>query len=207
MPIWRLQASWQLDTALPRDKVVITPHFDDKGATTDPQNLCDDLLSGILAITPFAGEVQVKAYDAQGTVPVYPQGDALVQKGLSASWAAPREIAVCLSFYSQRNVKRQRGRLYMPAGFLGQVSLGLRPPSPLPKMESMVTLLKDLGGVDVDWCVYSRVLDRAFPVTNWWYDNEWDVQRSRGGRSTLRVLGTTSEAAGDEPATHTESMV
>ena len=27
MSIWRLQVAYQLDTAFPRDKMVITPHF------------------------------------------------------------------------------------------------------------------------------------------------------------------------------------
>jgi hypothetical protein len=194
MPVWRLQTSWQLDTAAPKDRVVITPHFNDVGATTDPQNLCNDLLAGLESITPTTGEVKVTAYDAQGTVPVYPQGEAIVRKGAVHPSALPRELAVCLSFYGERNVPRQRGRLYIPCFFLGIATASNRPSIPIAKMTQLVPILTGLGGPDVDWCVYSRTQDHAHSITNWWYDNEWDVQRSRGGVGTSRILGTTTEA-------------
>lgn len=196
MPIWRLQVSWLYDTAAAKDKVVITPHFNDVGATTDPQNLCDDLLAGLQTITNHAGEVQVKAYDAQGSVPVYPEGDAIVHKGTPTAVNYPRELAVCLSFYGERNVKRQRGRLYLPLYYLGLSAPGLRPSLPIAKIDATKDLFANLGGPDVDWCVYSRVLNKAFSVTDWWYDNEWDIQRSRGGRGLQRMQGVTSEARG-----------
>lgn len=194
MPIWRLQVSWQKDTAAPRDRMVITPHFNDVGATTDPQNLCDDLLAGLNTITPTTGELRVKAYDAQGSVPVYPQGDSVINVGATQATANPRELAVCLSFYGERNVPRQRGRLYLPAWFLGTGTSTLRPSVPIGKMDALIPVLTGLGGPDVDWCVYSRRLDHAFSVTDWWYDNEWDVQRSRGSVGTSRIKGTTTEA-------------
>jgi len=196
MPIWRLQCTWQLDTVAPRDKVMITPHFNDIGATTDPQNLCDDMLAGLQTITQHTGEVQVKAYDAQGSVPVYPQGDAIINKGVTQDSLFPRELALCLSFYGERNVKRQRGRLFVPLDFCTPGQPGLRPTMPVNKLGLLSDLLQGLGGADVDWCVYSRFLDQAFSVTDWWYDNEWDIMRSRGMKGTARVTGTTAEARG-----------
>jgi len=194
MPIWRLQCSWQLDTAAPRDAVMITPHFNDIGATTDPQNLCDDMLAGLNTVFPTSGEIRVKAYDAQGSIPVYPQGDAVIRKGIPHATNVPRELAVCLSFYGERNVPRQRGRLYIPAYLAGADTAKLRPEAPITRIESFVPLLTGLGGADVDWCVYSRRMDHAYSITNWWYDDEWDVMRSRGMRPTSRVQGTTTEA-------------
>jgi hypothetical protein len=194
MPIWRLQCTWQADTVAPRERMMITPHFNDLGATTDPQNLCNDMLAGLNTITPFTGELRVTAYDAQGNVPVYPQGDAIINKGAQQATSSPRELAVCLSFYSERNVPRQRGRLYMPLFLQGVGNPQLRPTLPIAKMTQFVDLFTGLGGVDVDWCIYSRVQDKAWPVTNWWYDNEWDVQRSRGLAGTSRIQGTTTEA-------------
>jgi hypothetical protein len=200
MPIWKLQTSWQVDTAAPRDRFVITPHFNDIGATTDPQNLCDDLLAGLSTMTPWSGELRVTAYDAQGTVPVYPQGDSRINVNATQAPATPRELAVCLSFYGERNVPRQRGRLYMPCDILGLTTNSPRPPTTIAKMATLVGLFTGLGGADVDWCVYSRTLDAAFSVTDWWYDNEWDIMRSRGGRGTLRTVGTTTEAGTREVA-------
>jgi hypothetical protein len=51
--------------------------------------------------------------------------------------------------------------------------------------------LANLGGVDVQWCVYSPTTpgdmsDKFKQVTRGWIDNEWDTQRSRGLRATLR---------------------
>jgi hypothetical protein len=194
MSIWRLQASWQYDSASARDRVTINPHFEVLNPAPDVQQLCQDLAVGLDAISPSTAEIQVKGYDAQGSKPVYPEGDAKVNAGGILATARPRELAMCLSYYGGRNVKRQRGRLFIPTQFLLQNVGTLRPAMPVTKMNDIVTLLTGLGGVDVDWCVYSRVLDRAFPVTNWWYDDEWDVMRSRGLKGTTRVQGTASEA-------------
>lgn len=194
MPVWRLQCTWQVDSVAPRDRMMITPHFNDIGATTDPQNLCDDLLAGLQSVTACTGEVRVTAYDAQGSIPVYPQGDAIINKGAQMATNIPRELAICLSFYGERNVPRQRGRLYLPLWFIGVAPSGLRPVIPIAKITQLVPVLTGLGGPDVDWCVYSRVQDHAHSVTNWWYDNEWDIQRLRGLTGTSRTLGTTTEA-------------
>jgi len=202
MSIWRLQCTWQYDTAAPRDRVTITPHFETLNPAPDIQQLCEDLLAGLQGIKNHTGEVQVRGYDAQGSKPVYPQGSAIVNAGLPQSVNNPREIAVCLSFYGERNVKRQRGRLYMPLYFLSLSSNTIRPVPPIPEMQAVAELFQGLGGVDVDWVVYSRLLDRAFPVTDWWYDNEWDIMRSRGGKGTTRVTGTTSEAGTFEVSEH-----
>jgi hypothetical protein len=58
-----------------------------------------------------------------------------------------------------------------------------------------VPILTALGGLDVDWVVYSRVDNRSSPVTDWFVDNSWDTQRRRGPRATSRITGTTSEAS------------
>lgn len=193
MPIWRLQCTWALDSALPRDRIVMTPHFDDGGALTNPQNLCNDLLAALQTWTNSTGEVAVRAYDAQGSKPVFPQGEAIANAGLFMSPNVPRELAVCLSFYSQRNLPRQRGRLYMPLPLIG-TALSARPNvGHFGKGSSLAAKFQALGGADVDWCVYSRVDNVARPVTHWWMDDEWDVQRSRGLRGTTRTTGTTSE--------------
>lgn len=175
---------------------MITPHFNDSGATTDPDGLCNDLANALSAFFTGAREINVKAYDAQGTVPVFPQGDATVNAGLAPASTAPRELAVCLSFFSERNLPRQRGRLYIPYQLLG----GGAPSTARPTLAIrdsvalLVPIFTDLGGADVDWCVYSRRDDTARPVTNWFVDDEWDVIRSRGLRPSDRSAGTTSEA-------------
>jgi hypothetical protein len=194
VPVWRLQTSWAMDSALPRDRLVITPHVDDHGALTDPQGLCDDLVAALQGWMNSTGEVAVRAYDAEGTVPVFPAATSVVNSGAFMSRDVPRELALCLSFYSERNLPRRRGRLYLPLPLIG-TAMSKRPNiGHIEAATSLAAILQNLGGPDVDWVVYSRRDQVARPVTNWWVDDEWDVQRSRGLRSTSRTAGTTSEA-------------
>lgn len=197
MPIWKLESAFTMDSALPRDKMVITPHFNDAGVTSDPDQLCEDLADALSAWWTVAGEVRVRAYDAQGTPPVYPAGEAINNPGGAPASVCPREIAVCLSYYSERNIPRQRGRLYVPMPVMlaaGGHAVGVRPAAGTrTKVGDLAAIFADLGGLDVDWVVYSRVDDVARPVSNWWVDDEWDTIRSRGLRSTTRTTGTVSE--------------
>jgi len=200
MPTWRLQCSIAADTTFPRDKIVITPHFNDQGISSDPQGLCDDLaaaLNGWL-VTPGAREIKVTAYDAQGTPPVFPQGEAILNPAAAPASAIIREVACCLSFYAGENRPRQRGRLYIPA-FLCQAG-STTPLRPIlgtrQKVADLAPLFEGLGGTDVDWVVFSRIpAPDGTPrsVTNWWVDDEWDIVRSRGLQPTTRLEGTTSE--------------
>lgn len=194
MPVWRLQCSWQADSPFPRDRIVITPHFNDSGLGTDPQQLCDDLADALKLWAGARGELTVKAYDAQGTPPVFPQGEAHRDVNTVGTSAYPRELAVCLSFYADRNLPRQRGRLYIsPTLYFTGTVLGVRPAGTLQsRVADLVPIFSSLGGVDVDWAVYSRREDVARKVTHWWVDNEWDVQRSRGLRPDDRLQGSTS---------------
>jgi hypothetical protein len=193
MPIFRLQVAWQIDSAFPRDAMVITPHFNDVGITTDADSLCEDLATALEAWDTTPTQVTVKAYDAQGTPPVFPTGSAIRNEGVIASSNWPREVAVCLSYYSEQNVPRKRGRLYIPIGVMGSANT-LRPEGAVrTKVGELAAIFADLGGPDVDWCVYSRMDDTARSVSHWWVDDEWDTVRSRGMRATTRTLGTVSE--------------
>jgi hypothetical protein len=197
MPIWKLQCSFQVDSALPRDAVVITPHFNDHGALTDPANLCNDLAVALGGwMTPANGaQITVKAYDAQGSVPVYPAASVVKNVGTTASSGYAREVALCLSYYADFNRPRSRGRLYLPPGLMltPPNSLDLRPNATWRnKAMALGPLLAGLGGIDVDWVVWSRKDHVARKVTNYYCDDEWDVVRSRGLRATTRTAATTS---------------
>jgi len=195
MPIWRLNVEAFGDSVLPRDAMTITPHFNDGGTSSDPQQLCDDLADAMVAYYEGTRQIEVTAYDAQGTVPVVPQGYAIRDVGQAPASTMPREIAVCLSFFSEFNRPRLRGRLYLPMVCIATSALiAGRPAEPLrTKVGELAPILQDLGGIDVDWVVYSRVDDEARAVTDWWVDDEWDTIRSRGLRATARTTGTTSE--------------
>jgi hypothetical protein len=50
--------------------------------------------------------------------------------------------------------------------------------------------LSAVGGVNVDWSVYSPTTGQNNAITNLWVDNEWDTQRRRGLRPTSRSVAT-----------------
>lgn len=192
MPIYLMQSSFQADTAFPADAIVITPHINDTGLGTDPQNLTDDLANGYVTAFPgFNGQITVKAYDVEETPPTFPKATTVVRPDAVGSYAAARELAICLSFYADRNIPRQRGRLYIPPLFVSTSAAASRPAISEVIFQPLVDLLSGLGGVDVDWCVWSKVSRTAHKVTNWWVDNAWDVQRRRGLEATERTTGTT----------------
>lgn len=193
MPVWKLQVAFSRDTLFPADQLIITPHFNDSGVGTDPQGLCDDLADALDAWDQGTGRLVVTAYDAQGTVPVYPQGEAIRNAALFPAATGCREVALCLSFFSEQNRPRNRGRLYIPCSIAG-LSTGTPRPSLAnrQKVADLVPIFAGLGGADVDWCVYSRADDDAKTVTDWWVDDAWDIQRSRGLLPSTRLAGTTS---------------
>ena len=195
MAILRLQCEFMYDSAFPRDRMVINPHFRDDDVTTSPQDMCNDLAAALVTWGGSTGEVRVTSYDAQGTIPVFPQGDAERGQGVAPTSTTNREVALCLSYYSEVNRPRYRGRLYLPCYAMGMSTAGARPAlTAQTKASELVPILADLGGTEVDWCVWSRRDAVARPVTNWWVDNAFDVVRSRGLRATSRLEGTAGEA-------------
>lgn len=192
--ILRLQVSAAGDTAFPRDRFVITPHFATLAGLTDADALCNDLAVALAAWCNDPREFTVKAYDAQGTVPVNPIGTATVNVGLTPPSQSPREVACCLSFFSGFNRPSQRGRLYIPHTWRGGAT-PVRPTATFrDQIGTLAPIFEGLGGPDIDWVIFSRKNNAALPVTHWYVDDEWDTIRSRGLRATTRTSGTTSEA-------------
>jgi hypothetical protein len=188
-------AAWT-ESTFPADALVITPHFEVEGQPVfgdpDVQQLVDDLAAAYDGWTPQVQQIQVKAYDAQGSPPNYPLASRLLNPGALAGTAGVRETAICLSFYSNVNQPRNRGRLYIPCTVAGITTSASRPNSVArQKVADLVPIFSDLGGVNVDWVVYSRVDNDAKKVSNWYVDDAWDHQRSRGLRPTDRLTGTT----------------
>lgn len=197
MPIIKLVTSTQFDTALPRDNLVINPVFQTANPAPEYDTLCNDWANAVqLVFFPSSPpEIRVKAYDVQEHPHGPPKAEKVNNVGAIRSSSYPREIALCLSFFAGTNVKRRRGRLYIPLAWF-QLS---GPPTQRPtvshqnKVAELVPKLTGLGGVDMDWSVYSKVDDTSRPVSNWFVDNEWDIQRRRGFRGTDRITGTTTE--------------
>jgi hypothetical protein len=103
-------------------------------------------------------------------------------------------VALCLSYYSENNVPKRRGRLFVPIAVLRSTP-GLRPDSAQrTKALDLGGLLANAGGANIDWGVWSRTDGAFHPTTNSWVDDEWDTMRSRGLRATTRSTATHTEA-------------
>lgn len=191
-----MQCAFQRDSTFPRDAMIINPHFKDTAIAPgggDPQGLADDLAAALNGWDNQIGQITVKAYDAESAPPNVPVAEAVVNQGAAPATTVPRELAVCLSFYAGLNRARRRGRLYIPAAIASiGVSSARVASSGRDKVAALVPIFAGLGGLDVDWVVWSRVEQTARTVTNWWVDDAWDIQRSRGLQATARLEGTTS---------------
>lgn len=178
---------------------MITPHFNFTVGLGDYQDFAESLALSLQAWQGLNAPVRrwnVKLYDVAGAAPHYPLGDFTTPTGSTAEVAWPRELALCLSFYSEHNRPRWRGRCYVCPGWMfdGTGNTGARPNQTLiDKVMALGVVLKDAGGPDVDWSIWSRLDQTARAVTNYWCDNEWDVQRRRGQKPTGRTTATTTE--------------
>jgi hypothetical protein len=105
---------------------------------------------------------------------------------------AARQLAIVLSYYSDRNLPRQRGRIY-----IGPMSFGNFNPKERLSPNTMAIIL-DLGrklqavgvGLTPSWAhaVHSSrepTVERA--VNHYWVDDVWDSQRRRDPKPSTRV--------------------
>lgn len=185
--ILRVQISFQFDTAFPRDAITINPHF----FGDDPQAIVDHLKTNLLALpavgatTPFT----IKAYNAQQAPPSYPLATASNLSGFVLSHK-PREVALCLSYYSTYNRPSYRGRLYIPGVFIS----GTFDVRPTATQQADAMKFKDVLSTNMpagmNWVVYSRRQNKSYGVSNCWVDDEWDTIRSRGMKGTTRILAS-----------------
>jgi hypothetical protein len=186
MPIYKALIEFPFDSALPKDKIAITPHF----LGQDPSALAAKLKANLIAHTPVGTKpFNIKIYDAQKAPPNYPLATA-AQSGTTPNSSAPRELALCLSYYATVNRPRHRGRLYIPLVLNGITTTTARPTQ--AQMDN-VLLWKNVFAMNAPgtmyWVVFSKRDNQYYPVTDVWCDDEWDVMRSRGLRGTTRSLG------------------
>ena len=186
MSTFRVHISFPMDTALPRDEMQITPHYGGDNA----QALANALKANLIANTQVGTKpFKIKVYDALKAPPSFPLATA-EQTGTPPITSAPRELALCLSYYSTYNRPTYRGRLYIPHALIG-LATGSRPSSQQRDNCGIwaTTLGKNLPATHA-WVIYSRKRGTMDGVSNWWVDDEWDVVRKRGLRSTTRTVGT-----------------
>lgn len=184
MATYRASLIFPSDSALPRDAVTVNPHFEG----SDPEALAQALSTNILTWPQLASHPHtVKIYDALKAPPSYPLATRVVAGTPQAS-AAPREVALCISYFASYNRPRTRGRLFLPASWLTSV-VNVRPSGATmtSALEWALAVLKPGMPSNTTWVVYSPTEKRSQGrVTDIWCDDEWDTVRSRGMKATTR---------------------
>jgi hypothetical protein len=184
----------------PRDSVVNTVYFDtdpslDEDLTPDYGALAQDTAALFAAGRNYPSQVKditATAYHMGDPIPREPKATRTVVPPSRSGTDGPRELAICLSFYSERNLPSRRGRIYL--GPWSTSGLGERPEDALRTWCMGIGAgLANIGGTNVDWCVFSQKNGTYHKVTNYWCDNEWDVVRARGYKGDSRLTATTSE--------------
>jgi hypothetical protein len=184
---------------LARDNVVNTFYLDTDNLGepegVDYDALANDAIALWGSFRPYPSQynqIGCRIYNMGDDIPREPRAD---RKGALLNASATdgmREAALCLSFYGDRNLPRQRGRLYI--GPWPSSALSERPDATVRGyLGTLAAGIGGLGGINVDWCVHSPTTGSYHKVTNWWVDDEWDVQRRRGHRPSMRLAGATSE--------------
>lgn len=132
--------------------------------------------------------VDVKVYDMADAEPRPVVGHAASAAATQArSQLGPGEVALVLSFYSDRNLPRQRGRIYL-GPFTGVHCSDGRPAGTL--MSGAVALgdaLFNIGGENVAHVIRSVAGNTTHVVHHYWCDDAWDTVRKRGLSPTSRV--------------------
>jgi hypothetical protein len=195
MATYKVQVACALDTILPRDRIVNTFHLDDHGVTSDPTGLAEDTAGIFETLYGSAREIDVRVYPT-GAAPNYPVGQYVRQLGQAgAATTGPREVAVCLSYYGERNLPRTRGRMYICVAAGQNLSMSGNRPNAFTRDQVIAVAdgIAGLGGPDVDWIYWSKLTGEHGPVKHAYVDDEWDVVRKRGLRPSTRTAKTYSE--------------
>lgn len=193
---------------LPRDRFVNTFHFGPPGtnvaaeaasAATLVHSFYETVNPGGPKLSVFMGlavdnNYEVRVYnlaDAKPRAPVVTSPGVLTDR--SSTESLPSEVALCLSYYSGRNLPTKRGRIYfgpLVQDSSGHNSLHVSRPTPAFQQDLVsagLRLINESAAAACPWLIYSRKLASSETVTNVWVDSEWDVQRRRGERSDLRL--------------------
>lgn len=152
------------------------------------------------AISRVGNRATVKYYDLADPEPRQPTRIHEFTVGPPGSAGAlPGELAVCVSMRaptaSGQPPARRRGRVYV--GPLTTDALGDTTSLPRRPVDGSLcanlasgafSMISQLATAGAEVCVYSRADDEFYGVEQVWVDNEFDIQRRRGGRATSRVI-------------------
>jgi len=182
-------------TALPRDAVVNTFHFDVNFPDT-LNGLCDDIAAAYATLAPIVlGDVNgmtVKVYlpGLNPAGPVFEKSYAAPNVGATSG---PGEVAICLSYTATDNVaaagKRRRGRVYI--GRLKGSILGTAFVQGIHR-DAVLAFGQSIGSAgnagNTTWKMHSRMDNVYVKIEAIFVDDAWDTQRRRGKAPSVRQV-------------------
>lgn len=193
----RMLVSWGVGAKVTEDWFSNTLYFaeDNVGTEPDYQDLANDVVAAYQAIGCTDGcKIEVRAYNMADAKPRPEKAYATATKTGVRKTGSP-QTALCLSYFSERNLPSQRGRVY-----LGPYTITSDRPTVAQRQETLAlgVALGNVGGANVDWSVYSptkasRGQDPTMSISDAWVDDSWDVIRSRKLRSTTRNTASIDE--------------
>lgn len=179
--------AWKTSTAPAKDVFTNTLYFNVTTGPIDPvgyQALVDDLHAIYAARTFVKGRtLDVRAYDMSDAEP-RPIKARKVAPVTGTAPNGPPQVALALSYYADRNLPRQRGRI-----FCGPWTADAQFPaaSQTAELITLANALAGLGGLNVDWSLYSPTNGTNTRINHGWVDNSWDIIRSRKTLATIRT--------------------
>ncbi len=141
-------------------------------------------------LSRVANAAEIRIYDLGTPPPRVPHIQTMTLPAGGTS-ALPGEVAVVGSFVSERNLPRQRGRVYI--GPLATTAMVQDATTKRAKVSGTFvdTLIDRFANVmntteNVTWGVVSQRAAAFRPITGGWVDDEFDTQRRRGYDALLR---------------------
>jgi len=221
--------SIQSPTGLPKDRFEGVWHFLDTSgapalevATTAAYKIADFFQTAGVVSGQHVGHylarsaaptdhMSITGYDFASSKPRPELGVATFDYGSASASQLPEEVAVCISYYTDRNLPSKRGRTYVgPLNGSAMTGSSVPPSRPEPTfLSSLVdagrrcrtigfpattpTFLTTgtFGGVTLltttAWALYSPKLGTFAAVEHGWVDDEWDGQRRRRVEASART--------------------
>jgi hypothetical protein len=134
-------------------------------------------------------KITINAYDRADAKPRPEKGHSVYSPGTwNTDTNQARQVALAISFYSGRNLKRSRGRLYLiplnNAGASERPSVSVRTAA----MGLVTATASAILALTPAWsfAVYSTADGATKPITNYWVNDVWDTQRRRVPKETVR---------------------
>lgn len=138
-----------------------------------------------------------KFYDLSDPMPRAPITTySVVQTGFGSTTSSiPRQNALVLSYkasqISGQDMKRRRGRLYLPPPInTSMLNDGRIAATVVDGISGAANTLltASTAAADWEWVVYSHVAATSAPVVSVWCDNKCDTQRRRGQDASYRKV-------------------